>query len=231
MVKVKICGITDKAETVFLNKYLPDYAGFVFAESKRQITPSHAANLAAELSSAIKKAGVFANMEPGRVIETVEKAELDVVQLHGREDGEYIACLRSLLNPAVEIWKALWVRSGGMSVGSHICSYNADKLLLDTYSADSLGGTGKCFDWSVVRHLGITLPIVLAGGLSPDNVRQAIEQASPYAVDASSGVESGGLKDERKVREFIRAVRNTIFILFTFIMLLHRFVNVMIIGV
>lgn len=214
MIKVKICGITAKREAEFLNKYLPDYVGFVFAEGRHKVTPEQALELARNIAPVIKKTGVFVDMGPGRVAAIAEITGLDAVQLHGGEDGEYIRTLRLLLKPGTEIWKAL--RLGGRSTCAKdifdpvkLASLGADRLLLDTFVPDCPGGTGRTFDWRLAVQLKrlTSLPVILAGGLRPDNVRQAVAAVSPYAVDTSSGVESGGVKDEHKVREFIEAAR------------------------
>ncbi|HEX2944640.1 MAG TPA: phosphoribosylanthranilate isomerase [Clostridia bacterium] len=270
MTKIKICGITNIVEVNFLNRYLPDYIGFVFTESKRRVTPEKAVDLAAGLSPAIRKVGVFVDMEPGEAAGIAAFVGLDVLQLHGSENAEYIGLLRRLLKPGTEIWKAVRMGAGrgaGMGVrmgagmdgengnngcngsngsnrknsrlhadtdvlsgsgtddvagayGTHSAadaeqayksfeSYGADRLILDTYIANSSGGTGRTFDWGLAEKLKklTPLPIVLAGGLHPGNVRQAIERISPFAVDTSSGVEGDGIKDEEKVRNFIEAVR------------------------
>ena len=243
MTKVKICGITNITEIDFLNKYLPDYIGFVFAASKRRVTAEKAADLAAGLSPAIRKVGVFVDMELEKAAAISALVGMDALQLHGSEDASYIVALRRLLKPGTEIWKAVRM-GGGISpgrsselggsadtAGGHLQSdealvlgskgsnlghvyeslgsYSADRLILDTYIADRSGGTGKTFDWGLAQQLGkhIPLPIILAGGLNPGNVRRAIEQVSPFAVDTSSGVEGDGMKDEVKVRNFIETVR------------------------
>ncbi|MGE5613495.1 MAG: phosphoribosylanthranilate isomerase, partial [Bacillota bacterium] len=138
----------------------------------------------------------------------------DAVQLHGTEDGDYIRTLRLMLKPGTEIWKALRIGGGGMGVMDifdpvKLVSLGADRLLLDTFVPGCPGGTGRTFDWGLAVQLKqlTNLPIILAGGLRPDNVRQATATVLPYAVDTSSGVESGGVKDEHKVRAFIEAVR------------------------
>lgn len=274
MTRVKICGITSKTEVDFINRYLPDYIGFVFAASKRRVTPEKAAELAAGLSPAIKKVGVFVDMEPEEAAGTAAIAGLDALQLCGSEDARYIAGLRRLLKPGTEIWKAVRMgggvdpgsgceTGGGIIAGYHsepgggthpgsgsgpgggsdkaaggedtmsghpqpvgafvigsmgdspeytyecLEAYSADRLILDTYNANRAGGTGQTFDWGLAQRLGrrVRLPIILAGGLNPGNVRQAIEQVAPFAVDTSSGVEGVGIKDEEKVRSFIEAVR------------------------
>jgi len=171
-------------------------------------------------------------MEPENAAEIAAFVGLDVLQLHGSEDARYIGKLRRLLKPGTEIWKAVKIGGGSWNTAcgdlhlngellselegdspehkdEWLESYRADRLILDTYIADRSGGTGQTFDWRLAQQLRrqTQLPFVLAGGLHPGNVRQAIEQVSPYAVDVSSGVEGDGIKDEAKVRNFIEAVR------------------------
>lgn len=218
MTKIKICGITQSTEIDYLNKYLPDYAGFVFAKSKRRVTADSAAILSAYLTQEIKKVGVFVDMDSSNAALIAAQVGLDVLQLHGSEDDKYIKTLRPLLKPKTEIWKAVRVSPGQMfthTIASDnepaaglICSTTADRILLDSYVPDCNGGSGKTFDWTLASQFGSTLPIVLAGGLNPDNVRESIDLVHPFAVDVSSGVEGEGIKDERKLREFIEAVRN-----------------------
>lgn len=207
MTQIKICGITSKIEAIFLNKYLPDYIGFVFTKSKRQITPEQAVALSSELSPFIKRVGVFVDTEPEYAAEIAGRVTLDALQLHGSEDGDYIKKLRSRLKPGVEIWKAIRLDAEHMPDSYWLSSLAIDRLLLDTYLAGNPGGTGRSFDWSLASRIGTTLPIVLAGGLGPGNVKQAMGAVSPYAVDTSSGVEGNGIKEEEKVKAFIEAVR------------------------
>ena len=207
MTKVKICGITSSREIEFLNKYMPDYIGFVFAESRRQVTPDRAASLAAVLNKKVKRVGVFVNADPKYVAETTKTAGLDVLQLHGEEDSRYISQIRSMVRSGTEIWKAFRIGPGHLLDKSLTSSLGADRILLDTFAAVSPGGTGKCFDWGLVSGLDVGRPLVLAGGLSADNIRDAIGMLSPFAVDTSSGVEENGEKSEGLVKEFIKAVR------------------------
>lgn len=214
MTKIKICGITNMIETDFLNKCLPDYAGFVFAKSRRQVTSEVASELCTGLVPHIKRVGVFVNHEAELVADIAREVGLDAVQLHGSENRLYIELLRSLLKNGTEVWKALRVDAEHMPSPDLIQSMDIDRLLLDTYVEDTHGGTGKCFDWSLVSQLvtqmETPLPIVLAGGLKPENVRQAMESALPFAVDTSSGVETEGIKDVQKLLAFIEAVRGGI---------------------
>lgn len=207
MTRVKICGITNCEEIAFLNEYKPDYIGFVFAESKRRVTPEQAVSLAEGLDNDIKKVGVFVDVAPAYAAVIAETVGLDVLQLHGNEDSAYIKQLRGLVVSRTEIWKTFRIGPGHLPKTSELSSLGADRILLDTYVDKRPGGTGESFDWSLAAGLHITLPFILAGGLSPENIKGAIAAATPFAVDTSSGVEENGKKSEQRVKAFIRAVR------------------------
>ena len=198
--EIKICGIRREEDIEIINKYNPDYIGFIFADSKRRVTPETAAKLTAMLAGDTKTVGVFVNASDDEIRNAVKTAQLDVVQLHGDEDGEYI----KNLGVDCEIWKAVRVRDG-----EDIPDVTgADKILLDKYTEKEYGGTGKTFDWSAVGTLKTDKPIILAGGLNRDNVQNGIKIFSPVCVDVSSSVETDGVKDEMKIKEFIDTVRN-----------------------
>ncbi|NJD02865.1 MAG: phosphoribosylanthranilate isomerase [Ruminiclostridium sp.] len=203
--KIKICGITCENEIKILNKYLPDFAGFVFAESKRKISAETAKDLAGSLDQRIKKVGVFVNMEIENLAGVSEKAGLDIVQLHGDESQDYIDELRMYLCSKTQIWKA--VRITGKASLNEMSRYRADFFLTDTYVKGVQGGSGKQFDWSLLMGIKKRDNMVIAGGLTPDNVHEAISSIRPYGVDVSSGVETDGKKNELLVGKFITRVR------------------------
>ncbi len=205
MARVKICGITNETEVEILNRQLPDYAGFVFAKSRRQLTPEAAGRLAGKLKSPIRKVGVFVNAAQEDLLEAAAEAGLGAVQLHGDEAPGYIDSLRRRLDSGVEIWKAIRVK--GPDSISEIKKYAADRYLLDAYIEGSYGGAGKSFDWKYAEAAGAHGCIILAGGLNPGNVISAISAVKPFAVDVSSGVESDGGKDEAKIGAFMNAVK------------------------
>lgn len=197
--EIKICGIRRDEDIEIINKYCPEYIGFVFANTKRYVSPELAKRLSERLNRDTKTVGVFVNAPVNEVKRTVKTAGLDVVQLHGDEDEEYIAALDSVC----EIWKAVRVRGG------NIRDYNgAARILLDKYDPEAYGGTGQRFDWSRAGTLKIDKPLVLAGGLTSQNVRRGIEIFNPVCVDVSSSVETDGFKDEEKIKKFIRTIRN-----------------------
>lgn len=205
MAGIKICGITNEKEIEILNRYLPDYAGFVFAKSKRQLTTDVAGRLAGKLAGSVRKVGVFVNAVQEDLLEAVAAAGLHAIQLHGDETSEDIERLRCKLDSYIEIWKAIRVKDAGSL--NKLGGYGADRYLLDAYIEGSYGGAGKSFDWKYAEAAGTRGCIILAGGLNPENVAAAVMAVNPFAVDVSSGVESGGSKDEAKIRDFMNAVR------------------------
>ena len=200
MVRVKVCGITN-LEDALAAVNLGAYAlGFVFAPSPRQITPDKAAEIIAQLPPFVSRVGVFVDSPLEQVQETIAIAGLSMVQLHGSEDAEYCQAL------SPRVIKAFRVRSD--SILRELPRYKVSAYLLDSYDAALKGGTGKTFDWSIAKAASKLGFIILSGGLNPDNVRQAIEQVEPYAVDVSSGVEvSPGKKDHDKLRAFMEAAK------------------------
>lgn len=205
MTKVKICGITCEEDIRHLNKYLPDYAGFVFAESRRRVGANTVAGLAARLDGSIGKVGVFVNIRLEDLVKTALICMLDVVQLHGDETPGYIELLRKELKPGIEIWKAVRVKEESSLAGAE--QYRADRFLLDAFVDGSYGGAGRRFDWNLAESAKKLGSIILAGGLNSENVNEAINMVQPFAVDVSSGVESDGIKNELKIRTFINRVR------------------------
>jgi len=198
MVKIKICGLSNPCDIEIANAETPDYIGFVFAESRRKITWTQAANLRKLLSPDIIPIGIFVNESIQNILSLVRDGTIDIVQLHGSEDEEYIQKLKQLTGKPVI--KAIGVKQRGDV--QKWSTTTADYLLLDHTS----GGTGKTFDWDLVGK--VCNPYFLAGGLNSKNVTEAMQKTVPYAVDVSSGVETEGKKDPVKIREFIRRVRN-----------------------
>lgn len=197
--EIKICGIRRNEDIEIVNRYCPEYIGFVFADTKRYVSPEFAKRLSMRLNGDTKTVGVFVNAPADEVKGTVKTAGLDVVQLHGDEDEQYIASLDGVC----EIWKAVRVRGG------NVRDYNGvTRILLDKYDPEAYGGTGQRFDWSQAGTLKIDKPIVLAGGLTAQNVRRGIEIFNPVCVDVSSSVETDGFKDEEKIKKFIETIRN-----------------------
>ncbi|HPT84415.1 MAG TPA: phosphoribosylanthranilate isomerase [Bacillota bacterium] len=196
--KIKLCGMRTPYDIELANRYLPDYCGFVFVPKSRRYVPhDEAAALKKSLDPRVLAVGVFAGEIVDTVARLLERGVIDIAQLHGGEDEEYIARLRELTGKT--IIKAFFVRSESDIELAEKSS--ADYVLLD----GSRGGEGRAFDWQLAR--GLRRDFFLAGGLTPENVCDAIKLSRPYAVDVSSGIERGGAKDARLVEEFLSAVR------------------------
>jgi len=203
MTKVKICGLTRQEDIAAVNRYLPDYMGFVFAPgSRRRVTPEQACLLKERLDSRIKAVGVFTNETVQNIAALCDTGVIDIVQLHGDETEEFIRALRK--KTASPVIKAVRVRSAEQILQAQELS--CDLLLLDTYQKGRYGGSGKTFDHSLIPAL--QKPFFLAGGLNESNIEQAVLASRPFAVDVSSGAETDGVKDENKIRRIMETVRN-----------------------
>jgi phosphoribosylanthranilate isomerase len=201
-VKVKICGITNIGDGVAAAEAGADAIGFVFYDkSPRAVSVELASEIARNLPPVVVKVGVFVNAPEETVQEASERCGLDLLQFHGEESPEY--CLRFGLMSI----KAFRVQDRASL--SDLPNYETHAWLLDAYSPSQLGGTGATFNWDLAleaKKWG--RPIFLAGGLTPQNVADAVRQAQPYAVDVSSGVEaSPGRKDHAKVKAFVKAAK------------------------
>jgi phosphoribosylanthranilate isomerase len=198
MTRVKICGVRTVEAAAAVAEAGADAVGFVFyPHSPRFVEPEQAARLARVLPPFVLRVGVFVNAPVETVRRVADQVGLDLVQLHGDEPPEVCARMPR------RVIKAL--RVDGPEAVERAREYPGCAVLLDAYGPGQYGGTGRRFDWSLARGLG--RPVVLSGGLTPENVADAIRQARPYAVDVSSGVETDGEKDPRKVAAFVRAVR------------------------
>ena len=186
---LKICGLSRPCDIEWVNDAGVDFAGFVFARSRRQVSPEQAKQLHSMLKKEIPAVGVFVNETIETIVGLVEDGVIDWVQLHGQEDEAYINELKSKVScPVIQ---AFSIRTKEDVLRARESC--ADYILLDQGS----GGTGKTFDWSLAE--GFTRPFLLAGGLGTDNLAEAIERLSPWAVDLSSSLEIGGLKDRNKI--------------------------------
>ena len=199
MTKIKLCGLSRPCDIEWANALMPDYIGFVFAQkSKRFVSPERAKALREGLDSNIRAVGVFVNEAPEAVADLLNTGVIDMAQLHGGEDEEYIKALRGLTDKP--LIKAFRVDSPADLEKARNSS--ADYVLLD----NGAGGTGTAFDWALLK--GFDRPYFLAGGLGPGNVRQAIMALDPFAVDVSSGIETNGAKDYMKMTAFVNAARH-----------------------
>ncbi|MDO8536475.1 MAG: phosphoribosylanthranilate isomerase [Candidatus Omnitrophota bacterium] len=203
MVKIKICGITNKKDAIAAAGLGIDMMGFVFYDrSKRYVEPRIVKDIANELPQSIAKVGVFVDMNKDKILEIAEDCALDIIQFHGDETPGYCEGFRD----SYKIIKAFRIKDKTSLKG--INDYNTDFYMLDAYSIKEKGGTGESFDWNIIENFEILKPVILSGGLTPDNVRGAIEKVSPYGVDVSSGVEkSPGKKDLDLMKKFVENVR------------------------
>ncbi len=195
MAKVKICGLCREIDAEYANMAMPDYAGFVFAQSKRQVNAEKALWLRRELDKRITCVGVFVNEKLQTMMDIFESGCIQIVQLHGHESPETVEQLKKEGIPVIKAIRMDERESNALKYAA------ADYLLLD----NGIGGTGRPFDWNKIQNF--SKPFFLAGGLSCENVLRALQEVNPYAVDVSSGVETVGMKDKNKMIEFIRRVR------------------------
>lgn len=197
---VKICGLTREEDIACANEVRPDFVGFVFAEkSRRRVTAERAAELRAGLAPGIAAVGVFVDQPAPWIARLLREGIIDWAQLHGHETAEFVAELRALAPAGARILQAFSVRTA--EDVRRAAESAADLVLLDHGS----GGTGAAFDWSLAA--GFPRPWLLAGGIGPGNAAAAIRAARPTGLDASSGLETDGMKDPVKMRAYVAAVR------------------------
>ena len=192
MTKVKICGLSSPEAVTAAVDSGADYIGFAFAKSKRQVTLTQAHDLVKNIPVQVKKVGVFVNPSMEDLEQAIEAVPLDMVQIHGDFDNSLSEKL------SVPIIRAVQVASASV-----ILEDSADYFLFDA----PMAGSGKSFDWKLLDTVSIEKPFFIAGGLTTENVAQAISIFQPYAVDVSSGVETGGRKDIQKIKAFIERVK------------------------
>ena len=181
-----------------VNKYRPDYMGFVFADTKRKVSHELARQLKDKLDPEIISVGVFVDAPKEEIVELFENGTIEMAQLHGLESEDYIKDLKAMTDNRLIVIKAI-----EMSQDTDLLKYdssNADYLLLDSGK-----GSGKTFDWRLIRK-DLKKDFFLAGGLNKDNVTQAIEEFEPYAVDLSSSLEVNGFKNEDKIKEIMEII-------------------------
>ncbi len=215
-VKVKFCGITQEDTVPVLLETQPDYVGFVFAPSKRQVTVEQAQSITKSLQDSVNptsgnkccsRVGVFVNETIRTIVEIAKAVPLSVVQLHGDETVTYIETLRIQLQEEqlefIEIWKAIQVQGK-----EDILPWKQapiDGLVVDAYSKEERGGTGKTIDWSLLDD--VQVPYYLAGGIGLHNVARAIRRLQPYGLDMSSSLETNGQKDVKKIKSMAQIIK------------------------
>jgi phosphoribosylanthranilate isomerase len=199
--RIKICGLFREQDIDYVNEARPDYVGFVFAESKRQVSHIFAERMRSRLADGIVPVGVFVNAEIEDIAALYSGGVISIAQLHGTEDEEYISQLK----------KATGLSKEAVPVIKTVICKRTEKLTLpmsktDYYLVDSGAGSGKAFDWELLNAQKIEKPWFLAGGVNIDNIEQAID-FNPFAVDISSGAETDGIKDRKKILELIMKVK------------------------
>jgi len=200
MTKVKICGLQEQEHVKTAIHAGADAIGFVFAPSKRRVSIEQAQLLAKQVPQGVLKIGVFVNPTPAELQEAVERVPLDYVQYHGEETAAFI---KDQGYPAI---KALSVRTKEDVQAA--ANYQVDYYLFDAPGSDFKGGSGQTFDWTLLDEVGIPRErLILAGGLKMDNILGAITNVAPYMVDVSSGVETDGIKDHKKIRTFLQTAK------------------------
>ena len=213
MIKVKFCGLRREEDIEAVNRLKPDFAGFVFAKSKRQVSVELAARLKKQLDPKIKTVAVLVNMPVEEAAALANSGVADLLQLHGDEDAEYIAALRK--QTQAKIIKAIRLQGNEHDLTVLKQAEQADFYLFDTFIANAYGGTGKTFSLSLLQGVPADKPFFLAGGLDADNMAEIIGQIQKdatllpyfYGVDVSGGIETDGCKDVIKMNMFIKAIQ------------------------
>ena len=198
--KITICGLKRNEDIEYVNEALPDYIGFVFSKSRRQVTLQQAYDSKRDVNSRLKSVGVFVNGPQDMIAELAKNGIIDLAQLHGNEDNVYISTLREKTDGKVKIIKAISI-SNEFSI-DQINEIDADFFLLDNGS----GGTGKAFDYNLIKNK-VNDRIFLAGGINAGNIKNAVS-LNPYCIDVSSGAESDGIKDREKIIKLVRSMRD-----------------------
>ncbi|MBP0963969.1 MAG: phosphoribosylanthranilate isomerase [Oscillospiraceae bacterium] len=205
MAKLKLCGIRREEDVSYLNEFPPDYAGFIFAPTRRYVSPETAKMLISRLDPRIKSVGVFVDMP---ISEMKKFADMpDVFQLHGGEDEVYISQLRKIIPEKCEIWKAVRLKVPEDIDRAEILS--VDRLLIDAYDPNEYGGTGKSARIDLIVNREIAKPFFIAGGISAENIAEVnkLLGGRAYGFDVSSGIETDGVKDREKIHQLTEKFR------------------------
>lgn len=202
---VKICGLTRLEDALLAASLGADALGFVFAPSKRQVDVARVRAITAALPAGVCKVGVFGPAALDEIAEAASACGLDTVQLHGKPDASLCDGLRERFT----VVQALGVDADIPALQERLAAIapHVDRLLLDTASATQLGGTGRAFEWGVLAVLNSPVPVMVAGGLKPENVGELVRAHAPWGLDVASGVESApGVKDAERLRAFFAAL-------------------------
>jgi phosphoribosylanthranilate isomerase len=214
MTHIKICGIKEEDHALELAAAGVDFIGLVFAPSPRQVTNARAKRIISALKkaeAAIETVGVFVNRPSSVVKRTAESCNLDWVQLNGDEPWEYCRELNMPIIKVIRVSRHYQPEQilADLDYGTRILGEQKHIFLLDANARDKYGGTGRKFDWNMAKLPARKFSVIVAGGLTPRNVAEAIRTISPWGVDVSTGVETKGIKDASKIKKFIEAVRST----------------------
>lgn len=196
--ELKICGIKKESEVAIVNEFPVNYVGFIFAESKRKISGEQCKKLAESLRPGIRKVGVFVNEPIEKLLQILKECELDVIQLHGDETVDYIKKIPT------KVWKTIAVRDEDSLRKVKEYEGQVAGILFETYHEKVKGGTGERFDWKLFPKQGQGYVRILAGGVRPENVREAMSIARPDVIDANSGVETDGLKTYEQIQALVK---------------------------
>ncbi|MCK4248688.1 MAG: phosphoribosylanthranilate isomerase [Candidatus Omnitrophica bacterium] len=204
MIKIKICGITNLEDAQLAVESGADSIGFVFTKSPRRISPLDAGLIIKEIPLSVDTVGVFVDETLQELDEIIRISHINTIQLHGLESPEYCSNFKS----KVKVIKTFRVKDKEFL--QKMSAYKTDNFLLDTYISGQPGGTGKVFDWNLAATAARKYPnIILAGGLNPDNICEALNSVKPYGVDVSTGIEACPCKkDPVLLKEFIARVRS-----------------------
>ena len=197
--KIKICGMRRLEDIEIINKYKPDFVGIIFyPKSKRYVDLETAKLLVEKLDKNIKSVGVFVNEEADKINEILDYTGINIAQLHGDESPEFCKKIKK------EVWKALSVKDE--NILDELKKYKKDVSLILFDNAK--GGSGKIFDWNLIKNLDKDLKIALAGGISAENIEKAMKEIKPNLIDVNSCIETDGFKDEEKIKEIMKIFKN-----------------------
>ncbi|MFC1478231.1 phosphoribosylanthranilate isomerase [Candidatus Margulisiibacteriota bacterium] len=201
MIKIKICGITNLEDALLACELGADAIGFIFAPSPRQVNLETVRGITSQIPPFVTRVGVFVN-EPAELInETARNCGLDAVQLHGDESPEYCKSIKR------RVIKVLRIKEGSDLDVIKLYEDHVSAFLFDTYSPDQYGGTGKTFNWDILKDVETSKPYIVSGGITPDNVSSLLGSVDPYGIDIGSGVESSpGKKDPEKLKQLFAAL-------------------------
>lgn len=212
MTRVKICGLSEIEPALLATEAGADFLGVVFAPSRRQVSPEKAKQIADAIKSLPNHppvVGVFVNLAAQEVNRIADYCRLNYVQLSGDETWDYCQQIDKPIIKAIHVAEGQSAEEviAEIEEGHRVLPQRDFTCLLDTHSADVYGGTGQVFNWQLAREVSARFPVMVAGGLTPDNVGQLVREVQPWGLDVSSGVETAGRKDVTKIRDFIQAVR------------------------